>query len=97
MANVLGLDTLMILTSISKVAINYGKPGQRDLDSVTLDEIIELDKEGHFAVGSMGPKIQAAVRFLEGGGQRVVIGHLEEAMEALSGKTGTHIIRNEDS
>jgi carbamate kinase len=97
MANVLGLDTLMILTSISKVAINYGKPDQRDLDSVTLDEIIELDKEGHFAVGSMGPKIQAAVRFLEGGGQRVVIGHLEEAMEALSGKTGTHIIRNEDS
>jgi len=96
MANVLGLDTLMILTTVSKVAVNFGKPSQRDLDRVTISEILKLDKEGHFAAGSMGPKIQAAIRFLEGGGKSVVIGRLEEAMEALSGETGTHIVRDKD-
>jgi carbamate kinase len=95
MANVLGIDTLMILTSISKVAVHFGKPDQRELDRVTLSEIRALDSEEHFDAGSMRPKIQAAIRFLDGGGKRVIIGHLEEAMKALSGETGTHIVRDE--
>lgn len=94
-ANVLGLDTLMILTSVNKVAINFGKPAQKDLDCVTLNEIIALINEGHFAAGSMGPKIQSAVQFLQGGGKRVVIGHLDEAIKALSGETGTHIVNDD--
>jgi len=92
MANVLGIEVLMILTAVRRVAINYGKPGQRDLDRVTVREIRRLQAEGHFPPGSMGPKIEAAIRFLEGGGERVIIGHLEEAMAALGGETGTHIV-----
>jgi len=96
MGNVLGIEVMMILTSVPKVAVHFGKPEQRGLDQVTLEELRAYDNEGHFAAGSMGPKIQAAIRFLEGGGKRVIIGHLEEAMEALSGKTGTHIVCDEN-
>jgi carbamate kinase len=95
MANVLGIEVLVILTAIRRVAINYGKPGQRDLDRVTVREIRRLQTEGHFPPGSMGPKIEAAIRFLEGGGERVIIGHLEEAMAALRGETGTHIVSDD--
>lgn len=97
MANVLGIEVLMILTAVRRVAINYGKPGQRDLDRVAVREIRRLQAEGHFPPGSMGPKIEAAIRFLEGGGERVIIGHLEEAMAALRGETGTHIISDDDA
>ncbi|MCP4329254.1 MAG: carbamate kinase [Alphaproteobacteria bacterium] len=96
MANVLGMETLMILTAVSKVAIHYGTPQQRDLETVTLRELRALDAEGHFPSGSMGPKIEAAVRFLEGGGERVIIGHLEEAMSALHGETGTHVVADDE-
>ncbi len=92
MANVLGIEDMMILTAVSKVAINYGKPGQRDLDRVTLGELKALHAQGHFPPGSMGPKIDAVIRFLDNGGKHVVIAHLEEAMAALRGETGTHIV-----
>ncbi|HYY84374.1 MAG TPA: carbamate kinase, partial [Beijerinckiaceae bacterium] len=87
MANVLDIRHLMILTAVSKVAVNYGKPDQRFLDRVSLRELKALQAEGHFPPGSMGPKVAAAIRFLEGGGERVIIGHLEEAMAALRGET----------
>jgi len=96
MGNVLGIEDMMILTSVHKVSINFGKPEQRDLDRVTLEELRAYNREGHFAAGSMQPKIEAAIRFLEGGGKRVIIGQLEEAIDALSGKTGTQIVCNED-
>jgi len=92
MANVLGIDTLVILTAVSKVAIHFGTPKQTELDRVSLSDIRTLHAEGHFPPGSMGPKVEAAIRFLEGGGKRVVIGHLSEAMPALRGETGTHIL-----
>jgi carbamate kinase len=92
MANVLGIDDLMILTAVPRVAINYGKPDQRALDRVTLAEIRRLHAEGHFPPGSMGPKIDAAIQFLEGGGRRVMIGSLEEAVPVLRGEAGTHIV-----
>ena len=91
MANVLKIDTFIILTSTPKVAINFGKPNQKFLDDVTLSEIKALNLEGHFLPGSMGPKIDAAIRFLEDGGKHVVIADLEQAIEALNGETGTHI------
>jgi carbamate kinase len=96
MANVLGIDTLMILTAVRKVAIDFGKPTQRPLDHVTLREIKAYHAEGQFPPGSMGPKVDAAIRFLEGGGERVVIAHLEEAMPALRGETGTHIVGDDE-
>jgi carbamate kinase len=59
-------------------------------------ELQGLQAEGHFPAGSMGPKVDAALRFLEGGGERVIIAHLEEAMSALRGDSGTHIVAGDE-
>lgn len=91
-ANVLGIEELLILTAVPQVAINFGKPTQKNLEEVSLEEIKAYHKEGHFPPGSMGPKVDAAIRFLEGGGKRAIISHLDHAMPALRGKTGTHIV-----
>ena len=96
MANVLGIPTLMILTSVPQVFINFGSKDQEALHTVSLREIKKFYKDGQFSPGSMGPKIEAAIRFLEGGGEKVIISHLEDAMEALSGETGTHISADRD-
>jgi carbamate kinase len=92
MANVLGIADLVILTAVSRVAVDFGKPSQRWLDRVTLAEIEALHAAGQFPPGSMGPKIEAAISFLEGGGERAAIAHVEEVMAALRGDTGTHIM-----
>ncbi len=93
-ANVLDIDELLILTAVPRVAVNFGKPDQKELTEVTLDEIKAYHREGHFPPGSMGPKVDAAIRFLEGGGKRAIISHLDHAMPALRGETGTHIVQN---
>jgi len=95
MAQVLGIRELMILTAVPKVALHYGTPEQRELGQTTLREIKALQAEGHFPPGSMGPKIEAAVGFLEGGGERVIIGQLDQAVAALTGETGTHIVADD--
>lgn len=92
MGNVLGIEELLILTAVPRVAINFGKPNQKDLAEVSLEEIKAYHKQGHFPPGSMGPKVDAAVRFVEGGGKRAIISHLDHAMPAILGKTGTHIV-----
>ena len=91
MANVLGIETLVILTAVRKVAVDWGKPSQRDLDHISLHELEAFHREGQFPPGSMGPKIDAAIRFLRKGGRRVVIGGIEEAVAAISGESGTHV------
>ncbi len=91
MANVLGIDDLIILTAVPKIAINFGKPDQRDLDRVSLSALRAYHEEGQFPPGSMGPKVEACIRFLEGGGKRAIIGHLNEVSAALNGESGTHI------
>lgn len=91
MANVLGIEHLLILTAVERVSINFGKADQRELDDVTLDELKAYRDAGHFPPGSMGPKIDAAIRFLEGGGRRAIIGHLDQAVAALRGESGTHV------
>ena len=92
MANVLHIDDLMILTAVPRVAVNYGKPDQWELNRVGLAEIKKLYAEGHFPPGSMGPKIDAAIQFLERGGRRVMIGRVDDVMPILHGKAGTHIL-----
>jgi carbamate kinase len=92
MGNVLGIEELLILTAVPRVAVNFGKPNQKELAEVSLAEIKAYHKEGHFPPGSMGPKIDAAIRFIEGGGKRAIISHLDHAMPAILGKTGTHIV-----
>ena len=81
----------MILTATPKVAINFGTPQQTYLDEVSLAEILQWHADGQFPPGSMGPKIEAAVRFLRNGGERVIIGDLSEAMACVRGEAGTHI------
>ena len=95
-ANVLGIRDMMILTAVPRVAIHFGKPGQQELRTVSLSQIRRYQAEGHFPAGSMGPKVDAAIRFLEGGGRRAIITSLETAMPALLGETGTHIVSDAD-
>ena len=66
------------------------KPEQQELGQITVSEAKKYFEEGQFPAGSMGPKIEAAIRFIEGGGKRATIGHLEEALPTLLGKAGTH-------
>ena len=92
MAEQLDADTLIILTAVEKVAVNFGKPGQRWLDSLTPEEARKYIDEGQFAPGSMLPKVQAAVKFAESRpGRRALITLLEKAGAGVAGETGTTI------
>lgn len=88
-----GADTLIIATDIRNVALNFNTPQQQDLDHLTLEEARRYLDEGHFPPGSMGPKIEASIDFLEGGGERVVIAAPDRIAEALAGRAGTTIVR----
>ena len=82
----------MILTAVEKVAVNFGKPDQRWLDSMTPDEARTYMEEGQFAPGSMLPKVQAAVQFAESkSGRSALITLLEKARDGIAGRTGTRI------
>jgi len=91
LAGEIGAEILAILTSVEAASINFGKPDQQRLGRVTLGQIKEYYEAGHFPRGSMGPKIQAAIRFLEHGGRMVVITSLENAGLAFKGEVGTRI------
>jgi carbamate kinase len=92
LANAIGADLFIISTGVEKVALNYGKPDQQWLDHLTLAQAKEyLAAGGHFAKGSMAPKIQAVVNFLERGGQEAIITNPENLDRALAGETGTRI------
>ncbi|HYR68426.1 MAG TPA: carbamate kinase [Candidatus Dormibacteraeota bacterium] len=93
LARLLGCEMLCIVTGVDRVALNYGKPDQRDLDCATAEELSRYAAEGHFPSGSMGPKIQAAIEFVRGGGREVVITSPAKVLEALQGKGGTRIRR----
>ena len=92
LASEIGADTLLMLTAVSRVAVDFGKPTQRALERVTASELAELQKAGHFGKGSMGPKIDGALRFIAAGGKRAIIAHLDEAEPALEGRAGTHVV-----
>lgn len=92
LAEGLNADMLVILTAIEKVSINFNKPNQRELDSMSVAEARQYIAEGHFAPGSMLPKVDAAVSFVESKPWRsAVITSLEKAAEALTGSAGTKI------
>jgi carbamate kinase len=85
-------DLFLISTPVEKVALNFGKPNQKWLDKITLVEAKQYYGEGHFLPGSMGPKIQAIIQFLEKGGKKALITNPENIERALLGETGTYII-----
>ena len=86
-------DLFLISTAVEKVALNFGKPDQRWLDTITLSEAKRFLAEGkHFAKGSMAPKIQSIIWYLEAGGKHAIITNPENIGRALKGETGTHIV-----
>lgn len=84
-------DTLMILTDVTQAALHFNTPEQVNLGAISLKEAQLYYSEGHFKSGSMGPKILAAIRFIEEGGKRSIITSLERAADALQGQAGTII------
>ena len=91
-AEELDADFLIILTAVEKAAVNFGKPEEKWLDDLDTDEARKYIKEGHFAPGSMLPKVQAAVKFAESKpGRTSLITLLEKAKDGIQGKTGTRI------
>ena len=92
MATEMGFKQILILTAVSNVKINFEKKEQKDLEIITVSDAKRFLEDGHFPNGSMGPKIEAAINFVEAGGYRASIGHLNEALPCLQNKSGTHIV-----
>jgi carbamate kinase len=96
LAQLIQADLLLISTAVEKVALDFGKPSQRWIDKMTLSEAKQYLAEGtHFAKGSMAPKIEAIIWFLENGGKQAIITNPENIGEALKGNTGTWIVPEE--
>lgn len=90
LAKELDADSLIILTAVEKVAVNFGKPDERWLDALSVEQARQLITEGHFAPGSMLPKVEAAIDFAaSGAGRTAIITQLEKSREAIQRKTGT--------
>jgi len=92
LGRVLGVETLVIVTGVERVALHFGKPEQRDLGTARASELERWLGEGHFPPGSMAPKIQASIEFVRCGGSSVVITSPEKVREALEGRAGTKIL-----
>jgi len=92
LAEAVKAETLLILTNIEKVKVDFGTSREKSVDRMTVSEAKALLREGQFPAGSMGPKVTACVRFLEWGGKLGIIASLEKALEALAGSAGTRVI-----
>ena len=92
LARDLHAQKLIIVTSVERVAMSFGRPGQRWLDTITLQQAREYLAAGEFPEGSMGPKIEAAIEFVSQGGQECIITSTERVTEAVTGGAGTHIV-----
>ena len=92
LAELLEADYLIILTGVEKVAVNFGKPDQKWLDEISVSEAEQYIKEGHFAPGSMLPKVEAAIKFIKSNpDKKALITSLEKAKDGINGLTGTVI------
>jgi carbamate kinase len=87
-----GATSLLLLTGVERVLLDFGTPDERPVDVMTVEEARAHLADGQFPAGSMGPKVEAAVQFVEGGGGRAVITSLEGAAAALDGAAGTRIV-----
>ncbi len=93
LAQHLGADTLIISTGVNSVYLNFGKENQRPISCTTLPKIKQYMKEGHFMPGSMKPKIEAIVEFLEGGGSKAIVTSPKNLLKSIKGDCGTTIMR----
>ncbi|KXA97164.1 carbamate kinase [candidate division MSBL1 archaeon SCGC-AAA259J03] len=92
LASEVNADIFMNLTDVEKAKLNFGTSKEQDIDEMSLTKAERYIKEGHFLTGSMLPKVEACKRFIENGGERAIITHLDKAIDALEGRTGTHIL-----
>lgn len=91
LGNDIGADTLLILTEADAVYLNYDSDNPEKIEKMSVREARTYLEDGQFPAGSMGPKIEAAIQFLEGGGEKVMISSIEKGYQALKGKAGTRI------
>lgn len=91
LAKDIGAQDLFMLTEVDKVCLNFGTPEQKELDRLSVAQAKKYMKQGHFPPGSMGPKIEAAIQFLEAGGERALISSVENVIDAVYEESGTWI------
>ena len=92
LASQIGADLLLISTAVPQIALNYNQPDQQWLDKMTLAEAKAYMEQGHFAKGSMEPKVQAIINYLEAGGKEALVTNPDNIERALAGETGTRIV-----
>jgi carbamate kinase len=92
LAEEVSADIFLILTDVEHALLNYGKENEEPVKRMTVEEAKRYLVEGHFKAGSMGPKVEAALGFVERGGDHAIVTSLDKAVDALGGKTGTHIV-----
>jgi carbamate kinase len=93
LANMIGACSMLILTDVDSVFLDHGKPRQRAIQKMTVPQAKKWLGEGHFAQGTMGPKVESAIDFIMNGGRRAVITSMEKASDALAGNAGTWITK----
>jgi len=91
LASQINADDFLILTDVDEVYLNYGAPNARKIEDINVEEIERYYEEGQFPPGSMGPKVEAAIKFVRNGGRETIITSIERAWDALNGMAGTHI------
>lgn len=92
LAEAIEATDFLVLTDVENAMLNFGRPDEKPLGEISLSEAEKYLAEGHFLRGSMGPKVEACIRFVQWGGKRAIITSLDNAVDAIDGKTGTHII-----
>ena len=92
LAHEIEADELIILTNVDSVKLNFGEPDEKLLRQVRIRQAREYLKEGHFPPGSMGPKVEAGIKFVEQGGERAIICAVEQVEAAIRGDAGTAIL-----
>jgi carbamate kinase len=97
MARTVHADVLVIATDVPNAVLRFGTPDAEPLGRVPVTRLRQLAREGHFASGSMGPKVDAACRFVEQGGRYAVISNLENILDAVTGDAGTVVTPETDS
>ena len=85
---------MMIATDVEKVMINFNTPEEQQIDKLSLSQAKKYLEEGQFPAGSMGPKVQACINFLESGGEQAIIASVDHIKDALSGSAGTHFYKD---
>jgi carbamate kinase len=92
LAEEVGVDLFIMATDVDGVALNFGKPDERYLTTVSLEESAKFIIDGHFSAGAMLPKVEAAMQFVGSGGKRAVITRIDRIADAAAGKAGTEFV-----